>query len=67
MTDKQVAVARVEEFLNLNYPCRCTDPECPGNEDEAFVLVDIVVETLLPDVHAHIRSLQRQLTEALGF
>lgn len=66
MTDQQIAVARVAEFLNMNYPCRCTDPECPGYEDEAFLLVDIVVETLLPDAHAYIRSLQRQLADALG-
>ncbi|MFC9918261.1 hypothetical protein [Agromyces binzhouensis] len=66
MTDQQIAVARVAEFLSMNYPCRCTDPECPGYEDEAFLLVDIVVETLLPDAHAYIRSLKRQLADALG-
>ena len=67
MTDQQIAVARVAEFLDLNYPCRCTDPECPGNEDEAFFIVDIVIETFLPDAHARIRSLQQQLTIALGY
>ncbi|GAA2035876.1 hypothetical protein GCM10009819_20500 [Agromyces tropicus] len=37
-----------------------------GSTDEAFLIVDIVVETLLPDAHAYIRSLQQQLAEALG-
>ena len=67
MTDQQIAVARVAEFLNMNYPCRCTDADCPGYEDESILIVDIVVETLLPDAHAYILSLQRQLTKALGF
>ena len=66
MTDQQIAVARVADFLSMNYPCRCNDAECPGNNDEALLIVDIVVETLLPDAHAYIRSLQRQLTESLG-
>lgn len=66
MTDQQIAVARVAEFLDRNYPCRCTDHECPGNEDEAFVIVDVVIETLLPDAHAQIRSLQKRLAAALG-
>ncbi|WP_400996732.1 hypothetical protein [Agromyces sp. GXQ0307] len=38
----------------------------PRQRGRAILLVDIVVETLLPDAHAYIRSLQRQLTEALG-
>lgn len=67
MTEQQTAVARVADFLSMNYPCKCTDADSPGNEDEAYLLVDIVVETLLPDAHAYIRSLQRQLTEALGY
>lgn len=67
MTEKQIAVERVAQFLDFNYPCKCTDAECPGNTDEAFILVDIVVETLLPDAHAYIRSLQRELTKALGY
>lgn len=41
MTEQQIAVDRVAEFLDFNDPCNCTD--------------------------AYIRSLQRRLTEALGY
>lgn len=36
----------VERFLDDNYPCRCSDPQCPGNYYEAQELVRMMREIL---------------------
>jgi hypothetical protein len=41
---KKILLQRFESFLNLNYNCECTDPECSNNLYEAIVLVEIIEE-----------------------
>lgn len=38
-------IAKVERFLNANYPCTCTGSDlesCPGNYYEAEMIVDLI-------------------------
>ncbi len=41
MTDDRL-LHRIEGFLDVNYPCRCEDEDCPGNFWEALTIVEIV-------------------------
>ena len=45
MIDERL-VQRITGFLDANYPCRCDDPECPGNQHEAVMIVEILEEHL---------------------
>lgn len=40
--DDKVAARRIEQFLDLNYPCECGDPRCTGSVMEAEMIVEIV-------------------------
>lgn len=40
----------ITRFLDASYPCRCTDPQCPGNFHEAVEIVELVRAHLLRSV-----------------
>lgn len=44
VTYGQLARARVQAFMDANYPCDCGDADCPGNYYEAGEIVRIVEE-----------------------
>lgn len=44
MSSPDPAIGRVTRFLDLNYPCHCDDPQCPGNAPEAAEIVRLVRE-----------------------
>jgi hypothetical protein len=46
MSRREQAIARVAEFLRLNYPCDCPQPCSDPNWDEAETIVDIVTEAI---------------------
>jgi hypothetical protein len=46
MARRTAAVDAVTSYLNLNYPCKCDDDECPGNAYEAEDVVGIVIRKL---------------------
>lgn len=42
----QIAIERVEHYLDANYPHDCGEDDCPGNNWEAEDLVRMVLESV---------------------
>ncbi|BDZ64111.1 hypothetical protein GCM10025877_10490 [Agromyces mangrovi Wang et al. 2018] len=60
---RQLPLERITWFLDRNYPCRCTDPECPGNEYEAITLLEMIRDDIAPDAAREIFRLRVRLGE----
>jgi len=43
---QDVILRRFTNFLNLNYPCSCSDADCPQNYYEAEEMVRMIEEEL---------------------
>lgn len=38
---------KITDFMDLNYPCRCGDDDCPGNMYEAQQIVEDIIDYLV--------------------